>query len=139
MNNIYLIKHAAAKLYRIKSADLGYANGYFPEMVDHYITPNLPGIISAPISFVAKHPKATLGTAAAIYGGIYGYNKYKDWQKAKEEKKRTLPKVIPNEVIVGDTKSGVPTAVLADESKDTAEVKASSYRKIKRVLNWIYS
>lgn len=139
MNTNTLIKNAASHLYRIKVADVGYTGGYFPEMWDRnkkYVP--FGSIIGPTASFIYHHPKATLGTAAAIAGGIYTYNKYKDWQKAKEEKKRTLPKVIPNEVIVGDTKSGVPTAVLADEPKDTV-TKASSYRKIKRVLNWVYS
>lgn len=139
MNTNTLIKNAAAHLYRIKVADVGYTGGYFPEMWDRnkkYVP--FGSIIGPTASFIYKHPKATLGTAAAIAGGIYGYNKYKDWQRAKEEKKRTLPKVIPNEVLVSDAKSGVPTAVLADDDKAPA-TKASSYRKIKRVLNWIYS
>ena len=139
MNTNTLIKNAAAHLYRIKAADVGYTGGYFPELWDRnkkYVP--FGSVIGPTASYIYHHPKATLGTAAAIAGGIYCYNMYKDWQKAKEEKKRSLPKVIPNEVIVGDTKSGVPTAVLADEPKATV-TKESSYRKIKRVLNWIYS
>ena len=54
MNTRSLIKHAAARLYRIKSADLGYARGYLPELGDYLsknIGANVPSVITAPIAF----------------------------------------------------------------------------------------
>lgn len=133
MTDISLIKEAAARIYNIKTANVGYENGYLYELGDAIAEP-MPGIVKKPLraagSFIYNHPKAIIGTALAAYGGNYLWKKYKKYKADQEAKKRSLPKQVPVDVMVGTPENQIPEDVLAKES---------SYNKVNKVLNWIYS
>ena len=135
MSDIFLIKEAATRIYNIKTAKLGYENGYLWEL-GQQAEKNSPEVLKPLI----RHPWRTAAVIAAVPAALYGYNRYKKWKADSEAEKRNLPKVIPSEVLADADKSDVPTEVLADDSATVpASVKASSYRKVNKVLNWIYS
>lgn len=130
MTDISLIKEAAVKMYKIKLASAGYENGYIYELSKHFTEP-LPDSVKDPLrvtgGFIYNHPVGVIGGALAAGIGWHYWDKYKKYKKQQEAKKRRLPKVIPEDTIVKDS---VPEDVLAKES---------SYNKVNKVLNWIYS
>ena len=125
MSDIFLIKEAATRIYNIKAAKLGYENGYLWEL-GQQAEKNSPEVLKPFI----RHPWRTAAAVAAVPAFFLAKGRYKKWKADREAKKRSLPKQVPVDVMVDTPENQIPEDVLAKES---------SYNKVNKVLNWIYS
>ena len=125
MSDIFLIKEAATRIYNIKAASVGYENGYLWDLGQHAEN-HLPEVLKP----IARHPLRTAAAVAAVPAFFWAKGQYKKWKADREAKKRSLPKQVPVDVMVGTPENQIPEDVLAKES---------SYNKVNKVLNWIYS